>query len=60
MLGQDLLILAPRADEARIRTAYTPLFTSIETLPPVTFALPGRAEVAIGAYIGRGLHALPR
>lgn len=60
LLGQDLLILAPRQDEARIRATYAPLFTAIETLPPVVFALPGRPAVAVGAHVGRGLHTLPR
>ena len=60
LLGQDVLILAPRQDETRIRAAYAPLFEAIETLPPVTFALPGRKEVAVGVHVGRGLRAVPR
>jgi 4-amino-4-deoxy-L-arabinose transferase-like glycosyltransferase len=59
LLGQDVLILAPRQDEARIRAAYGPLFEAIETLPPVVFALPGRPVVTVGVHIGRGLRALP-
>jgi 4-amino-4-deoxy-L-arabinose transferase-like glycosyltransferase len=60
LLGQDVLLLAPRQDEARIRAAYAPLFAAIETLPPVEFALPGRPAVAMGAYLGRGLRDIPR
>lgn len=60
LIGWDVLLLAPRQDEARIRAAYAPLFAAIETLPPVVFALPGRPEVAMGAYLGRGLRDIPR
>ncbi len=60
LLGQDVLILAPRQSEARIRADFAPYFASIETLPPVAFALPGRPHVEIGAYLGRTLRALPR
>ncbi len=60
LIGQDVLLLAPRQDEARIRASYGPLFQSIEALPPVVFALPGRAEVTMGAYLGRGLRDIPR
>lgn len=60
VVGQDVLILAPRQDEARIRASYGALFAEIEALPPVEFALPGRPVLAIGAYLGRGLRDLPR
>ncbi len=60
LVGGDVLILAPRQDEARIRADYAKLFDAIETLPPVEFALPGRPRVAIGAYLGRGLRDVPR
>lgn len=60
LIGQDVLLLAPRQDEARIRASYGTLFQSIEALPPVVFALPGRAEVTMGAYLGRGLRDIPR
>ena len=60
LVGQDVLILAPRQDEGRIRAGYGALFEGIEALPPVAFALPGRARVEVGAYVGRGLRAMPR
>ncbi len=60
LVGRDVLILAPRQDERRIRASYDALFEGIEALPPVAFALPGRAGVEIGAYVGRGLRAIPR
>ncbi len=60
LLGQDVLILAPRHDDARIHAAFGPFFSAIETLPPVVFALPGRPAVAVGAHVGRGLHTMPR
>ena len=60
LIGQDLLILAPRQDTARIHATYGALFDAIEDLPPVEFALPGRPQVTIGAYLGRSLRALPR
>ena len=60
LVGRDVLILAPRQDEGRIRAGYGALFEGIEALPPVAFALPGRARVEVGAYVGRGLRAMPR
>ena len=59
-VGWDVLILAPRQDAGRIRASYGGLFERIETLPPVVFGLPGRAAVEMGAYVGRGLRAIPR
>lgn len=60
LLGQDVLILAPRQSEARIRADFARYFASIETLPPIAFALPGRPRVEFGAHLGRALHTLPR
>jgi 4-amino-4-deoxy-L-arabinose transferase-like glycosyltransferase len=60
LVGRDVLLLAPRQDEARIRASHGPLFAALEALPPVVFALPGRAEVTMGAYLGRELRAIPR
>jgi len=60
LVGQDILLLAPRQDEARIRADYAALFDRIEALPPVAFALPGRSHVEIGAYLGHRLRAVPR
>lgn len=59
LVGQDVLLLAPRQEEARILAAYGPWFAALEPLPPVAFALPGRPGVTMGAYLGRGLRARP-
>ena len=58
MVGRDILIIAPRQDEARIRADYGTMFASIETLPPALVALPGR-QVSFGLYRGRSLKAWP-
>lgn len=59
LIGQDVLILAPRQSEARIRADYALYFAAIETLPPVVFALPGRPAVAMNLFLGRALRAVP-
>ena len=53
--GDDILIIAPRQSEARIRADYAGAFAAIEALPPVVFALPGRPRVAFGLFLGRRL-----
>ncbi len=58
-LGTDILIVAPRQDEARIRADYGGVFAEIEALPPARFALPGGRQVAMGLYLGRNLKAWP-
>ena len=57
--GSDILIIAPRQSEARIRADYAGAFASIETLPPALFRLPGRDRVAFGLYLGRNLSSWP-
>ena len=57
--GSDILLIAPRQSEARIRADYGPMFASIETLPPAVFALPGRPAVSFGLYLGRRLSSWP-
>ena len=56
VLGDDILIIAPRQSEARIRADYAGMFAAIEALPPVVFALPGRPSVSFGLFLGRRLH----
>ena len=58
-IGQDVLILAPRQDEARIRADYGTLFDRIETLPPAVYALPGRPRVEMNLFLGRRLREVP-
>ncbi len=58
-VGRDVLILAPRQDEGRIRAAYGALFDRIETLPPVVFALPGRPRVEMNLFLGNHLRDVP-
>ena len=60
LIGRDVLILAPRQDEARIRASYGGLFDSVETLAPLAFALPGRPAVTMAAFVGRRLRDVPR
>jgi 4-amino-4-deoxy-L-arabinose transferase-like glycosyltransferase len=58
-IGRDVLIVAPRQDEARIRAAYAGNFDRIEALPPARFALAGRGEAAIPLYLGHTLRHWP-
>ena len=51
--GQDILIIAPRQSEARIRADYASSFASIEALPPALVDLPGRPQTPFGLYLGR-------
>ncbi len=56
VVGDDILIIAPRQSDARIRADYAGMFATIEALPPVVFALPGRPSVSFGLFLGRRLH----
>jgi hypothetical protein len=58
-LGQDMLIIAPRQTEARIRASYGAIFASIEVLPPVLVDLPGRPGVPFPVFRARNLLAWP-
>ena len=58
-LGADVLIVAPRQDEARIRGAYAGRFGSIEVLAPAEMVLPGRGVVRVPLFMGRGLSSWP-
>ncbi len=57
--GADVLIVAPRQDEARIRGGYAGYFASIETLAPAVVALPGRGTMVVPLFMGRGLIRWP-
>ena len=57
--GQDILIIAPRQSEARIRADYAASFASIEVLPPALVDLPGRPQVPFGLYLGHRLISPP-
>ena len=58
-VGSDVLIVAPRQDEARIRGAYAGRFASIETLAPAEVVLPGRGVMVVPLFMGRGLVSWP-
>jgi 4-amino-4-deoxy-L-arabinose transferase-like glycosyltransferase len=58
-LGQDILIVAPRQDAARIHAAYDGVFDAIETLPPLLADLPGRPSMVFPIFLGRRLRAWP-
>ena len=58
-LGQDILIVAPRQDAARIQAAYGALFDRIDTLPPALLDLPGRPGHAVPLFLGRRLRHWP-
>jgi 4-amino-4-deoxy-L-arabinose transferase-like glycosyltransferase len=58
-LGQDVLIVAPRADLARIRASYGARFASITPLPPAVVDLPGRPGHAIALFLGHDLRQWP-
>jgi 4-amino-4-deoxy-L-arabinose transferase-like glycosyltransferase len=58
-IGQNILIVAPRSDEARIRAGYAALFDRIETLAPAVVNLPGRPDHLIPLFLGRHLHRWP-
>ena len=59
VVGADILIIAPRQSEARIRADYAGAFASIEALPPAVFRLPGRDRVEFALYLGRSLSSWP-
>ena len=57
--GSDVLIVAPRQDEARIRGAYAGRFAAIEALAPAEVVVPGRGVVRVPLFMGRGLISWP-
>ena len=57
--GRDILIVAPRQDEARIRAAYAGNFDRIETLPPARLTIAGRGDILIPLYLGHTLRHWP-
>lgn len=59
VIGQNILIVAPRSDEARIRAGYAAIFESIETLPPAVIDLPGRPGHRVPLFIGHTLRRWP-
>lgn len=58
-LGEDIVIIAPRQDPARIAAAYGGVFEAIETLPSLQVDLPGRSATVFAVYLGRHLRAWP-
>ncbi len=58
-LGRDVLIVAPRQDEARIRGTYGGNFAGIETLAPARLEIPGRGSVTIPLFLGHTLGHWP-
>jgi len=57
--GETILIVAPRQTPARIQARYGALFERIETLEPLSLAIPGRPPVAVPLFLGHALKAAP-
>lgn len=58
-VGQDVLIIAPRGDLARMRAAYGSVFATIEELPPLAVDLWGRPGHKVPLFLGRDLRHWP-
>ncbi len=58
VVGSDILIVAPRQDEARIRAAYAGVFERIETLAPAEVPVSGRV-MRVALFMGHGLRHWP-
>ena len=58
VVGQDILIVAPRLSPAQIQARYGAIFDTIETLAPVTLGFPGRSGQRISAICRPPLTAL--
>lgn len=59
VIGENVLIIAPRSDEARIRAGYGAMFERLETLPPLVLDLPGRPGYRIPIFLGHKLRRWP-
>ena len=59
VVGQDILIVAPRLSPAQIQARYGAIFDSIETLAPVTLGFPGRSGETIPLFVGHHLRRWP-
>ena len=58
-LGEDVLLIGPRLDPARVQAGYGGLFERIEALPPVELRFAGRPPAALPAFLGHHLRAWP-
>jgi 4-amino-4-deoxy-L-arabinose transferase-like glycosyltransferase len=58
-LGQDVLVVGLRRDEARVRAQAAPLFAALEPLSPAMVPLPGRGAVPITLFLGHTLKHMP-
>ncbi|MCX7382096.1 MAG: glycosyltransferase family 39 protein [Alphaproteobacteria bacterium] len=58
-IGADILIVALRQDEARIRGTYAGYFERIDTLEAAAVPLAGRGGITIPLFVGRGLKRWP-
>ncbi len=58
-VGRDILIVAPRQNEARIFAAYGAFFEAIERLEPALVPVAGRGMVEIPLFLGRRLKHWP-
>jgi 4-amino-4-deoxy-L-arabinose transferase-like glycosyltransferase len=58
-LGQDVLLLGPGLDGARVQASYGRLFDSIDELPPAQLRFPARPAAAIPMFLGHHLRAWP-
>ena len=57
-LGEDVLLLGPGLDAARVKASYGRLFDSIDELPPAELAFPARPAAAIPMFLGHHLRHL--
>ncbi|MCW3473059.1 glycosyltransferase family 39 protein [Limobrevibacterium gyesilva] len=58
-IGEDMLIVAPRQNQARIEASYGKLFDSIEPLEPARLEFPGRGTVEVPLFLARHLKRWP-
>jgi len=58
-VGKDVLIVVRAEDAARAAAQYAPIFSRIETLPPVTIEHGGGAGLGLSLLLGHGLRAWP-
>ncbi len=54
-LGEDVLILAPRATLAQINAEFATMFASIDGLPPLTLWYAGRQTMTVPVFLGHHL-----
>jgi 4-amino-4-deoxy-L-arabinose transferase-like glycosyltransferase len=59
VVGQDILIIAPRLSDTQIEARYGPLFDRIEPLAPAVMTFPNRPPVLLPLFLGHHLRRWP-